>query len=75
MINLFYKFIKHFKDLGFYERNPELFEFHFKEMSKEEYLMLYFFIEAIKKLSQNNDKFDIVLRPHPRQPIDLEEFF
>jgi len=33
----------------------------------EEYLLLYAFIDAIKKLAHNNNNYDIVLRPHPRE--------
>ena len=65
----FYKFINHFNELGYYERDPKLFEFQFKETS-EEYLILNAFIKAINKLSKENNIYDIVLRPHPRQPIE-----
>tara|TARA_B100001063_G_scaffold240589_1_gene265826 strand:- start:229 stop:990 length:762 start_codon:yes stop_codon:yes gene_type:complete len=41
----------------------------------EEYLMLYAFIDAIKKLAHNNNDYEIVLRPHTREPLEPWKVF
>ena len=41
----------------------------------EEFILLYAFIDAIKKLAYNNNDYDIVLRPHTREPIEAWKLF
>ena len=69
----FHEVLKTYRNSGYFERNPELFKIQFKQMS-EEYLLLYTFIDAIKKISDNNN-FDIVLRPHTREPLEAWKTF
>jgi len=70
----FYEVINKFKVSGFYERYPDLFRNQFEQYS-EEFLMLYAFIEAIKNIAEKSDGFDIVVRPHPREPIEAWKIF
>ena len=62
----FCEYIRRIRTAGYFDRDPELFKLPFQRMS-EEYLLLYAFIDAIKKLAHNNNDYDIVLRPHPRE--------
>ena len=64
MLN-FHEEIKFNKTAGYFDRDKNLFKKIFYRMS-EDYKKFYEFIEAIKHLSQNNNGYDIVLRPHPR---------
>jgi len=70
----FYELLKQSRIAGYFDRNPELFKIQFQRMS-EEYLLLYAFIEAIKKIAHNNNNYDIVLRPHTREPLEPWKVF
>ena len=61
----FHEEIKFNKKAKYFDRDQNLFKKIFYRMS-EDYKKFYEFIEAIKYLSQNNNGYDIVLRPHPR---------
>ncbi len=54
---------------GYYDRLPELFKRTFMTRSQD-YLKAIAFIEAIKYLSEHNNGYDIVLRPHPIENVD-----
>ena len=60
----FYQNIKHLKNLGFFQRDPEFFFDQFK-MEAEDNQKTLNFIYAINYLAKHNSGFDIVLRPHP----------
>lgn len=64
----FYELIEFNNSAGYYKRDPKLFKNHFG-LASEDYLKTHSFIEAIQYLSNNND-YDIVLRPHPREDIE-----
>ena len=70
----FHDNIKFRKDAGYFERDPNLFK-KFFNMISEDYKKLYSFIDAIRFLAQNNEEFDIVLRPHPTENIKAWEIF
>lgn len=61
----FHEEIKFNKTAGYFDRDQNLYKKIFYRMS-EDYKKFYEFIEAIKYLSKNNNGYDIVLRPHPR---------
>lgn len=65
----FYKLIKKRKSDGYYQRDSKLFYEHFGRTS-EHYLTSAAFIKAIKYLSEYNNGYDIVLRPHPAESIE-----
>ena len=73
-IKPFYEFINFSDKAGYYKREPKLFEQHFGNAA-EDYLKMYYFIEAIKYLSKNNNGYDIVLRPHPSENIEAWKVF
>ena len=58
------------KKLGYFERDPEGMGREFA-MAAESYLKTFSFIEALKHLSKNNIGYDIVLRPHPNESIEI----
>ena len=60
----FYQNIKHLKNLGFFQRDPEFFFDQFK-MEAEDNQKTLNFIYAINYLAKHSSGFDIVLRPHP----------
>ena len=60
------------KKAEYFERDKNLFKKLFYRMS-EDYKKFYELIDAIKYLSKNNNGYDIVLRPHPRDNIKLWE--
>ena len=68
--NPFGKMINTLSTNGYYERDPELFEWWFIRKSSD-YLKAMVFIEAIKYLSKNNNGYDIVFRPHPTEKIEF----
>lgn len=70
----FHEFFKFYKDAGYLERNPNLFKDLFYSTA-EDYKKLYAFIDAIKYLAKNNNGYDIVLRPHPRDNINAWKIF
>jgi len=70
----FYQNIKHLKNLGFFERDKELFSDQFK-IESEDSLKTLSFINAIKYLARNSNGFDIVLRPHPVENIEAWKTF
>ena len=70
----FHEFFKFYKDAGYLERNPNLFKDLFYSTA-EDYKKLYSFIDAIKYLAKNNNGYDIVIRPHPRDNIEAWKIF
>ena len=65
---------KFFKEKGVLERDPEFLENFFAKKG-EEYQMVFHFFEAIKYLAKNNNKYNIVLRPHPTENIEIWKSF
>ena len=70
----FHEDIKLHSNAGYFQRNPKLFKRLFYSWA-EDYKKLYEFIEAIKYLAKNNNGYDIVLRPHPRDNINTWKVF
>ena len=70
----FHEDIKLHSNAGYFQRNPNLFKRFFYSWA-EDYKKLYEFIEAIKYLAKNNNGYDIVLRPHPRDNINTWKVF
>lgn len=70
----FHENIKMHRILGYFDRDPKKFAWLFKK-NAEDGLMTLAFIEAIKYLAKNNQKFDIVLRPHPAENIDAWKIY
>lgn len=70
----FHDNIKFHNDAGYFERDPNLYKNLFYMMA-ENYKKLYSFIEAIKYLAENNNRFEIVLRPHPTEDVKAWEIF
>ena len=70
----FHENINLHRNAGYFKRDPDLFKNLFYKRA-EDYRKLYSFIDAIKFLANNNDKFDIVLRPHPTENIKAWEIF
>jgi len=54
---------------GYFQRDPEMFNRNFSCIADESSMMLCF-INAIKHLSNNNNLYDIVLRPHPVEDVE-----
>jgi surface carbohydrate biosynthesis protein len=54
------------RENGYFKRSPGLFKEEFLLRSND-YLKALIFIDAIKYLSDNNNGYDIVLRPHPTE--------
>ncbi len=54
---------------GYYNREPEMFKKAFMVRSFD-YLKAAAFIEAAKYLSEHNNGYDIVFRPHPIENVD-----
>ena len=57
------------KATSYYTNDPDNFKKQFNKIS-EDNLKLSFFVEAIHYLSKNNDRYDIILRPHPLEDIN-----
>jgi len=70
----FHELIKMKNELGYYKRMPELLKKDF-EMASMEFNKMHSFIEAIKYLAKNNNGYDIVLRPHPAENLEVWEFY
>ena len=62
------------KFFGYYERDPKLFTNDVRRIG-EDFLRTSTFIEAIQCLAANNNGYDIVLRPHPSEDIDIWKFY
>ena len=73
-IQKFSEVIKMQEDLGYFERNPILFNQLF-EGQAEDAIKTLDFIVAIKHLAKNNSKYDIVFRPHPTEDIATWKFY
>lgn len=62
--------IEFLKDAGYDKRDPEAIKSEFQTKS-DEYRKAYSFIEAINYIVKNNqNKFDIIFRPHPVEDIE-----
>ena len=70
----FYELVKKRHAMGYYEREPEYFYRHFERIS-EQYLTTLNFIKAIRHLSEHNNGYDIILRPHPTENIDAWKLY
>lgn len=55
--------------LGYYQRDPDMFSQKFGLIA-EDYRMTLAFIEAIRHLALSNDRYVVVLRPHPVENIE-----
>ena len=73
-IQSFSEVIRMHRDLGYFERNPLLFNELFEQRA-EDVLKTSDFIEAIKHLAKSNNKYDIVFRPHPTEDINIWKFY
>ncbi len=67
--NTFADRLSFMREHGYFKRSPELFKEEFLLRSND-YLKALIFIDAIKYLSDNNNGYDIVLRPHPTETSD-----
>ena len=72
-IQSFSEVIRMHRDLGYFERNPLLFNELFEQRA-EDVLKTSDFIEAIKHLAKSNNKYDIVFRPHPQRTLIYGNF-
>ena len=70
----FHQNIKLLRELGAFNRDPELFKKRFYAVS-EDFKKLHEFIEAIIFLAANNNGYDIVVRPHPQEDINTWRVF
>lgn len=70
----FHESFINFKRAGYYQREPELVDFHFG-YTADNYLTTAAFIKAIQHLSEHNNGYDIVLRPHPAENIEIWKIF
>lgn len=69
-----HEIIKQQTAAGYYERYPWLLEYHFG-VTAENNLTTYEFIKAIKFLSKYSNDYDIVLRPHPIENINIWKIY
>tara|TARA_Y100000816_G_scaffold292631_1_gene289349 strand:+ start:7998 stop:9368 length:1371 start_codon:yes stop_codon:yes gene_type:complete len=70
----FYKYYKYLKDSGYSKLDPDFFLNQFK-MAAEDSHKTGAFINAINYLANNNNGFDIVLRPHPVENVEAWKVF
>lgn len=68
-IKSFHERIKIIKSGGYLNRDSDLLEYIFGNIS-ENYKKMFSFTEAIKFIAKNNNGFDIVVRPHPVENIE-----
>jgi len=73
-INQFHKIIKSHKNSGYYQRDPEMFAWHFGHFA-EEGRLIFSFIKAIQHLANNNNGYDIILRPHLNENIEAWKIY
>lgn len=73
-VNDLHHIIKSHKNSGYYQRDPEMQTKHFRIFAEEGRMMLAF-IKAIEKLGNNNNGYEIVLRPHPNENIEAWKIF
>ncbi len=69
-----FKVIEWHKRVGYYQRDPELIYKHLSWIADES-RMMHHYVSAIKYITKNNNLYDIVLRPHPTENIDLWKIF
>ncbi len=69
-----FKSIKFKKGMKYFQNDPELFKKQFYNVA-EDYQKLAAFVEAIQYLSDNNNGYDIVLRPHPLENIQTWKIY
>ena len=70
----FHEQIKTHKHAGYYQRQPWLLEYDFG-CTSENYKTTKEFIKAIKYISENNNGYDVVLRPHPEENVEIWKTF
>jgi hypothetical protein len=70
----FHQNIKLLKDAGYFNRDPKLFKKRFYAVS-EDFKKLHEFIVAIIYLAENNNGYDIVVRPHPAEDLNTWKIF
>ena len=58
------------KKRGYFDRDPDLLQRLIKEES-EQFKLISYFIEAIEYLAKRNKNYDIILRPHPAENIEI----
>tara|TARA_B100001063_G_C16761868_1_gene556395 strand:+ start:287 stop:1669 length:1383 start_codon:yes stop_codon:yes gene_type:complete len=67
--NSFADRLKIMRENGYFKRSPELFKEEFLLRSND-YLKAMVFIDAIKHISEYNNGYDIIVRPHPTETSD-----
>jgi surface carbohydrate biosynthesis protein len=67
--NPFWNKVARLRGAGYFDRDPDMEQFMY-ENSAYQYRLLYRFIEAIRKLSDDFPQIDIVVRPHPVESLD-----
>ena len=70
----FHQNIKLLKVSEYFNRDPKLFKNTFYTVS-EDFKKLHEFIEAIIYLAENNNGYDIVVRPHPAEDVNAWKIF
>tara|TARA_B100000902_G_scaffold201291_1_gene191807 strand:+ start:4015 stop:5385 length:1371 start_codon:yes stop_codon:yes gene_type:complete len=65
----FGKIVKFENEIGRYESNPNYMEMNLGRCAEDFYKMIAF-SKAVKYLSEKNNGYDIVLRPHPAEDIE-----
>ena len=68
-INSLGKLIKFENEMGRYQSNPKHLEMTLGRYAEDFYKMIAY-IDAVKYLSEKNNGYDIVLRPHPAEDIE-----
>ena len=68
-IKTFKELIKFDSQIGRFQRDPELLKKRIGETA-EDYNKIFSYIKAVQYLSNHNNGFDIVLRPHPSEDIE-----
>ena len=71
-IKTFKELIKFESQIGRFDRDPELLKKRIGETA-EDYNKIFSYIKAIQYLSDHNNGYDIVLRPHPSEDMETWE--
>lgn len=67
--NPFWNKVARLRGAGYFDRDPDMEQFMY-ENSAYQYRLLYYFIEAVRKLSADFPEMDILVRPHPVESLD-----
>ena len=66
--------IKHLEKAEYFKKEPKLIH-KILNRESEQFKIISYFIEAIKKLAYKNKNFDIIIRPHPAENIEIWKIF